>query len=355
MTVTTAPPRTDDLERIDQALADFLDVQLARTLDHDDRFRELWQRIIGLSLGGKRVRPRAVLSAHDHLGGSRPDDALATAIAFELLHTALVIHDDIIDGDLERRGAPNLTARFAKDAQMRGVDAVRSRAWGETMALLAGDLLLSSAVRVVGELDAPRRIRARVAELLDESIYEAASGEQADVAFGLGLENPDTDAIRIMMERKTASYSFDAPLRAGAVLAGADDVTVRRLGAIGRSLGLLFQMRDDLLGVFGSPEETGKSASGDLREGKVTLLITHAADTIEWQKVKHLWGISDASEGDLDVLRDALERSGARSRLEGEIADQAAHTLDLIHIAELPAAFADELRFATQNGIARSR
>lgn len=354
MTISS-PTRTDDLELIDRALSDFLDGQLARTADHDERFRNLWQRIIELSRGGKRVRPRAVISAHTYLGGARHEDALATAIAFELLHTALVIHDDIIDGDLERRGAPNITARFAEDAQGHGLTAQRARAWGETMALLAGDLLLSSAVRVVGELDAPRRIRARVAELLDESIYEAASGEQADVAFGIGLDVPDTHDIRTMMERKTASYSFDAPLRAGAVLAGADDLVVRRLGAIGRSLGLLFQMRDDLLGVFGSPSETGKSASGDLREGKVTLLITHAAGTAEWQEVSDLWGRNDLDESGVERLRDALERSGARIRLEAEIADQATHTLDLIEIAELPEPFAAELRFATQNGIERSR
>ena len=354
MTVT-APPRTDDLELINRALHEFLTEQLARTLDHDERFRELWHRIIELSQGGKRVRPRAVLAAHHHLGGARHDDALATAIAFELLHTALVIHDDIIDGDLERRGAPNITARFADDAARKGVSPARSRSWGETMSLLGGDLLLTSAVRIVGELDAPRRVRARVAALLDESIYEAASGEQADVAFGIGLDTPDSRAIRTMMERKTASYSFDAPLRAGAVLAGADDLVVRRLGAIGRSLGLLFQMRDDLLGVFGTPEETGKSASGDLREGKVTLLITHAVGTPEWESVAEHWGSADLDDAGVELLRDALIRCGARDRLECEIADQAAHTFDLIEIAGLPTAFADELRHATQNGIERSR
>ncbi|WP_167051532.1 polyprenyl synthetase family protein [Salinibacterium sp. ZJ77] len=354
MTVT-APQRTEDLELINRALHEFLTEQLARTLDHDERFRELWHRIIELAQGGKRVRPRAVLSAHHHLGGTRHDDALATAVAFELLHTALVIHDDIIDGDLERRGAPNITARFAEDAAQQGVSAARSRLWGETMSLLGGDLLLTSAVRIAGELDAPRRVRARVAALIDESIYEAASGEQADVAFGIGLDTPDPSAIRTMMERKTASYSFDAPLRAGAVLAGADDLVVRRLGTIGRSLGLLFQMRDDLLGVFGTPEETGKSASGDLREGKVTLLVSHAAGTPEWAEVASHWGSADLDEAGVELLRDALIRSGARDRLECEIADQAAHTFDLIEIAELPIAFGDELRYATQNGIERSR
>lgn len=354
MTVTSLP-RTDDLELIDRALHEFLTEQLARTMDHDERFRDLWHRMIDLSKGGKRVRPRAVLAAHRHLGGTRDDDALATAIAFELLHTALVIHDDIIDGDLERRGAPNLTARFADDAERHGVTPARSRSWGETMSLLGGDLLLTAAVRLVGELEAPRRVRAKVAELLDESIYEAASGEQADVAFGLGLDTPDWSAIRTMMERKTASYSFDAPLRAGAVLAGADDLVVRRLGAIGRSLGLLFQMRDDLLGVFGSPAETGKSASGDLREGKVTLLIAHAAGTPEWEAVAHLWGSPDLDEGGVGVLREALVASGARARLEREIEAQAEHTLDLIEIAELPRAFTAELRAVTLNGIARIR
>ncbi|TPX03336.1 polyprenyl synthetase family protein, partial [Schumannella luteola] len=315
--ITMADSRTTRMrEQFEERFEAYFAEQTTRATLHDARFRELWERVRLLAHGGKRVRPLLLLTAHDDLGGRRRDDALRAAVGVELLHNALVIHDDIIDGDLERRGGPNITAAFASDARARGIRPREARGWGETMALLAGDLLLSAAVREVARIDAPVELRDQVLRILDDGVYLAASGEQADVAFGLGLERPDTESIRTMMHRKTACYSFETPLRVGAALAEAPEQLGHRLGEIGRSLGLLFQMRDDLLGVFGTPAITGKSASGDLREGKVTLLVAYARDTPAWEAVAALWGRAGIGDAEVELLREALEVSGARKRLE---------------------------------------
>lgn len=340
-------------EQFDARLDEYFAAQSLRAALHDERFRELWNRLRSLSRGGKRVRPLLLLAAHDGLGGRRRDDAIRAAVAVELLHTSLVIHDDIIDGDLERRGGPNITAAFAADARAHGLPEARSRAWGETMALLGGDLLLSAAVREVARIEAPEELRERLLAVLDEGIYLAASGEQADVAYGIGLERPDPAAIRAMMHRKTASYSFETPLRMGAALAEAPEPLTHRLGEIGRGLGILFQLRDDLLGAFGRPELTGKSASSDLREGKVTMLVAYARDEPAWQAVAPLWGRPELADHEIELLREALEVCGARRRLEKEIEREGAHVLSLIGAARLPSALTAELRQVVRSGMER--
>ncbi len=352
--MTMTQTRTTRLrDQFDARLDGFFAEQGVRATLHDERFRELWTRLRTLSQGGKRIRPLMLLTAHDGLGGNRRDDAMRAAVGVELLHTALVIHDDIIDGDLQRRGAPNITATFAADARGRGLSEVRARSWGETMALLAGDLLLTAAVREVARIAAPAHVREHVLAALDEAVYLAASGEQADVAYGIGLEHPDAEAIRAMMQRKTACYTFETPLRMGAALADAAEPLVHRLGEIGRSLGILFQLRDDLLGAFGTPEVTGKSASSDLREGKVTMLVAYARDEPAWTAVAPLFGRPELTDDEVALLREALVVSGARRRLQQEIEREAAHVLALIGAARLPSALAAELRHAVRTGMER--
>jgi geranylgeranyl diphosphate synthase type II len=140
-----------------------------------------------------------------------------------------------------------------------------------------------------------------------------------------------------MIENKTASYSFIAPLVGGAVLAKASDADVRSLRDFGRHVGVAFQLRDDVLGVFGVEELTGKSTLGDLREGKQTLLVGYASTTEEWQRVAPLFGRPDLTEADAADLRAALEASGARRLVESVIADRAARAGQVLAESALPA------------------
>jgi geranylgeranyl diphosphate synthase type II len=193
-----------------------------------------------------------------------------------------------------------------------------------------------SALRMGVLPDLDRRRADRIAELLDESIFRAAAGELADVAYAAGLTTPSVGDIRDMMADKTAHYSLELPLRAAAVLADAGVEIEERLGAVGRSLGILFHMQDDLLGVFGDPERTGKSASGDLREGKQTLLVAFARDTEPWRTAAAGFGDPALDERGAAALRHALEISGARASFEAEIRRERDHAVKLIHSAGLP-------------------
>nr|WP_274606830.1 polyprenyl synthetase family protein [Microbacterium esteraromaticum] len=305
------------------------------------RYGELWRRAADATQGGKRLRPRMLLLAHDRLGGVEDASALNAAAAFEVLHTALLMHDDVLDRDLVRRGQPNLAGRFAAAALDDGLDPETSTSWGEASALLAGDLLISGAHVLVAEVTHPAA--ATLHRVVDDALMLTAAGEHADVGYAKGIMPADPDDILRMIEQKTAAYSFAAPLRVGALLAGGTDQVVEALERIGSRLGLLYQLRDDALGVFGAESTTGKSVIGDLREGKRTMLVAFAEGTEEWEAVRPLFGQAPLDAADADRLRAALISCGAVDRMQRVIDEVLREVLHEVAIAPLPTGLRAEL------------
>jgi geranylgeranyl pyrophosphate synthase len=290
------------------------------------------------------MRPHLVLLAHDAFAGQDDGrhDAIAVATAFELLHTAFLLHDDVIDHDLYRRGGPNMVATSATAARRLGAGPDPARAYGEACGILMGDLLISGAYRLVGELDAPAGLRRALVGVIDDALFATAGGEHADV---LATLVPVTEAVDTLalMAGKTAHYSFCAPLEAGALLGGADSITVARLADIGRLLGVAFQATDDLLGVFGDERVMGKSALSDLREGKRTMLVDAAREHELWREVSALFGDPELDEDGAATLRAAIELSGARARVDAFIARTSAEAIAAIRAAALPSSLAEAL------------
>lgn len=268
------------------------------------------------SEGGKRFRPFLVSALHGCLGGSRPDAVAAVGAAVELLHTAFVVHDDVIDGDSVRRGRPSIPAWFEASAARAGTDAARARSYGVAGAILTGDLALTAAVRAVATAPAPRSVTTRMLDLVEHALAATAAGELADVRFATHDEMPSLARVLAAEERKTAVYSFALPMQLGAVLADAPEDHVEALAGVGRHLGLAFQLRDDLDGVFGDERVTGKSTTSDLREGKCTAMIVHASTTEAWSEIAVGWGDPGLSEAGSADIRAALERCGSRDFVE---------------------------------------
>lgn len=338
-----APEQT--LAAVDERLESLLADRVDRAAGIGPAYQRLWIRIRSAIRGGKRIRPLLLLQAHAALGGPSPDDAVTAAAAFELLHTALLVHDDMLDGDLVRRGETNLQGAFVAEALDGETSVEASTAWGGAAGLLAGDLLLSAVHALLAQITAPNA--ARLQQIVDDCLFVTAAGEFADIGLSVGTLAPTTDEIAGMMRRKTAAYSFAAPLRAGATLAGADPATCASLDEIGTELGFVYQLRDDLLGVFGSEDLLGKSVDGDLREGKQTLLIAYAEGTDAWEGVRHLFGRRSLNTDDAQLMRDALIESGARSRVELLLARQRDACIDRIARSGLPETLRDELRDLT--------
>ncbi|GAB3036395.1 geranylgeranyl pyrophosphate synthase [Nocardioides flavus (ex Wang et al. 2016)] len=275
----------------------------------------MWEALCAATEGGKRFRPALVVATHAALGGDSHGPAAEVGAAVELLHTAFVIHDDVIDDDHVRRGRPNVSGTFRALARIDGARADASAGYGLTAAILAGDLALAAAVRAVALCGAPAPAVARLLDLFDVALHRTASGELADVRLSLDLTHASLVQSLEMEAQKTSAYSFSLPLQAGAVLAGADEHTIARLGDAGRAMGIAFQLADDLIGVFGDPARSGKSTTCDLRTRKQTPLLVHARTTPEWEQVRTFLGRElDATE--LAEVRELLTASGSRRFVE---------------------------------------
>ena len=272
------------------------------------------------SEGGKRFRPWLFAAVHEQLtrdgvrDGDAPvasQDTLDTiAASLELLHSAFVIHDDVIDNDDTRRGHASVPGWF------RGSTATLSQTYARAGAILTGDLALAAAVRGFATCGASPEVTGRLLDLLDAILQDSAVGELADVRLSSSADVPDLEEALSVAELKTAAYSFVLPMQAAAIVAGAQGPLVEQVGEVGRALGVAFQLRDDLMGMFSDVETTGKDPLGDLREGKRTPLVVHAAQTPQWRRIRPHLGDLMAGEAELAEVRDALVESGSLAFVE---------------------------------------
>lgn len=327
--VVTLPDRL--AEDVDARLIAYFAGQQERAHRLADRsralapFEQLWIAAAESARGGKKLRPALVVGAYQALkqhtqplgasneGVATERSVVDVAAAFELLHTAFLLHDDVIDGDVMRRGRPNLIGRFTSEATAAGVGPESSKGWGEACAILAGDLLIHGAHTMVDGAGLPDRLRHGVQDALDDALFITAAGEQGDVALASGIVDPTFENTLAVACAKTAHYSFGEPLRAGAILAQAAPEVVALLSGIGALIGSAFQLRDDLLGVFGDEAMTGKSTRGDLANGKATALVAFAAERTGDRNQRAL---RELMTSDQDQARALLETSGARHEVE---------------------------------------
>jgi geranylgeranyl diphosphate synthase type II len=344
---------------VDARLEDYFHDEIRRAERFDSVYVDLWREIRRATHGGKLIRPALVLTAHDGFDGTSREDALTVATAFELLHTAFLLHDDVIDRDLTRRGRANLIGALSGAAVRRGVEQDRAREWGESAAILAGDLLIRSAISMVAGIgrrcsDPVGLAQAQsVARVVDDCVFATAAGELSDVAFSLRILRPDVEQVMSMTKNKTASYSFSAPLLCGATLAGADEPALEALSEFGLLLGVAFQLRDDIQGVFGDERKTGKSSTSDLRGAKVTPLVMAARNTSAGAEIERLFAVAEPDEHDWAQIRDLLVRSGARLSVEGMIDEAAARASDALETPAIPNGLRIRLRQLADRSVER--
>lgn len=346
MPVSTSGPAPSSIAAVVDDTVDGAFHRLAtRAAGHGEEVTRLARAAHRAGAGGKRFRPRLVLSAFHAFGAGRPwtRAVLDVAAGFELLHTAFVIHDDVIDGDVERRGRPNVAGTFAREAAASGCGTEPAARLGAAAAILAGDLLLHEATRIIALADVPPVQRARLLDLVDEAILVTASGEFADVAHSVLPGVPAAGDVLAATRDKTAVYSFSAPLQAGALLAGVDDATLDALEAEGRALGLAFQLVDDLIGAFGTAEQAGRAPGADLREHRHTALMALALDTEMWPRVRSTAALADTGPVALRAAQDALEESGARREASALIEETLRDSRARAVAAALPRAAQDML------------
>lgn len=353
----TALTTQDELgTRIEAALRQRFVERTAAAEVYGEQFAALWRSAAAHALGGKLIRPRLLLDVHHALAsahGVETDSRAAIEVAaeVELLHYAFLLHDDVIDGDLVRRRRPNLIGSLAESAGRVREDSELH--WARSSAILMGDLLLATSVLGFARARVSTSARLRLLDLIEHTIVETVAGEHIDVGLGDGVIEPDLRTILEMSTYKTATYSFSLPLRAAAILAGATVELEDDLSAIGRHLGLAFQLQDDLLCVFGDQASHGKDAFSDLREGKETAIIAYARMTTAWAHIQAHFGSAVLTERDAIRIREHLRECGAERFVQSLVADELAAASAILADAESERTLASDVVVRIRGLIAR--
>ncbi|MGI9824831.1 polyprenyl synthetase family protein [Agromyces sp. Marseille-Q5079] len=323
-----------------------LDEFSRRFLSGGKRFRALFCYWGWEAVSGTGFDPFADTDERDR------SPVVSAAAALELFHAAALIHDDIIDRSDTRRGAPSAHRLFERLHDNSGW-LRRADEFGSASAILLGDLILGWSDELLDEgLDAmPDRGAARAARAeFVRMRTEVTAGQYLDILAEQSWHRRGDDEQREIAERvityKAAKYSVEAPLALGGLIAGGSSTQIRALREFGLPLGIAYQLRDDLLGVFGDPEVTGKPSGDDLREGKRTMLIAVARERLAAGPrglLDELLGDPDLDETQIRMLQRTILDCGAVDEIEGLIAREVARARGALADAPLGDAARTEL------------
>ncbi|NYF16329.1 geranylgeranyl diphosphate synthase type I [Microbacterium sp. AK009] len=349
------------VEAVSQRLNNFLARQRAQAEELGDEAAMIIDAAADALTGGKRLRGRFLIAGwravHEAQAraGDPPSPVIGAAAALEVFHAAALVHDDVIDNSDTRRGRPS--AHRALEARHRAAgwrgDAA---AFGRSGAILLGDLLVAWSDDLfeesLAEMDRSQDAAASTArEEYARMRREVTVGQFLDIAeesaFRVAPDEEHAERALRVASFKSARYSIQQPLVIGAALAGGSADQRAALAAFGHPLGMAFQLRDDVLGVFGDSAETGKPAGDDLREGKRTVLIAYTREGIgasARQIVDELIGDPELDDEQIGSLQRTIIDSGALGRVETLIEEYSSEAARALSGAELGHAAVNDLR-----------
>ncbi len=313
----------DPLADVEQSIAKALAATARAASPIGPAAADLLAPLERVSQGGKRLRARLLLVAHALHGDPAPHAAAQCAGAIELFQTAALIHDDVLDGADLRRGRPTIHRALQAHHEAESWTGDPTH-FGTASAILAGDLALMAAQRLLAESTSalePTRART-VAHLFADMAELCTAGQYLDMRLAaqpIDHLAHQRDDILATMRSKTASYTAEFPLAMGAATAGASPQALETMRRLGVPLGIAFQLRDDVLGLVGAAEVTGKPTGDDLREGKRTLLVAHAwahGDERMRLALRAVFGNKEAPSEDIAAAVAGVVSTGAVEHVE---------------------------------------
>jgi len=269
---------------------------------------------------GKRVRPLLFIISYLGFARKTAKGLYRSALSMELLHDFMLVHDDIIDKSETRRGSPSMHAMLNKYLKKHK----NIKFSGQDLAIVAGDVMFAMAMHAFLSIqEEKKRKEAALLKLMEAALY-TGSGEFIELLNDIkNIGSVKRGDIYKIYDLKTANYTFATPLAAGSILAGASTEQADKLFTYGTYLGRAFQIKDDILGIFGEEKETGKSSLIDLKEGKKTILIWHAyrqSGSKEKNFIKNTLSGKNITKQDLLKMRGIIIKSGALDYAKKEIA-----------------------------------
>ncbi len=289
----------------------------------DEKFRQagkidsITQEAVGMirdytMAGGKRIRPAFLYYSYLAMGGKSSEKIFKTSMAVELLHSFFLIHDDVIDKDMNRRGTATIHERYKKIAEKYNLAKDKTH-FGNSMAIISGDITNSMAHDIIFNTNFQDDFKIKFLNELGKIIFSTCFGEMLDVTMSYQDKTTEKQILE-MQERKTARYTFEGPIHLGCLLAGAEKSYFDLFSKYALPLGKAFQIKDDILGVFGTEKEIGKAIGSDLAEGKKTLLILKALEKGDKQQkkfIKQCLNKKDISRKEIEELRRVIRKTGS--------------------------------------------
>lgn len=354
--MATPVDRADLRGRVKKALAGFLSGQ-APVLDAIAEDLGAVADALGEFLldGGKRLRPAFCYWGFRAAGGADSDEVVTAAACLELLQACALIHDDVMDDSDTRRGRPAEHRRFAALHRGNGWHG-SPESFGRSAAILLGDLCLIWADQMLDTCGLPEDALRRGRPVYDTMRVELMAGQYLDL-LEQAVGGSSVDRALRVARYKSAKYTIEKPLHLGVALAGGPASLLVSLSGYGVPLGEAFQLRDDVLGVFGDPSETGKPAGDDLREGKRTALVAAAlerATPAQAAVVRRHLGDPHLTEAGVAALRGVMTDTGALSAVEQLIDEKSAAALVALDGARLDGEPDEVLRALVAAATARS-
>ncbi|ADH68519.1 MULTISPECIES: polyprenyl synthetase family protein [Nocardiopsis] len=331
---------------VDRELTSFCAGHRAQLLEIGEELAPAMDALEAMISGGKRLRPTFCYWGWRGAGGAAEDERVVRAAAsLEFLQACALVHDDVIDNSDTRRGLPATHKRLAKLHADQGWSG-DSEGFGQGAAILIGDLCLAWSDEMYQASGFPTEVLGRGRPPFDAMRTEVMAGQYLDTLEQVRGTGTREAALRVM-RYKSAKYTVERPLHLGAALAGRHGELAGVYTDYGIPLGIAFQLRDDVLGVFGDPSTTGKPAGDDLREGKRTLVVAETlarAGAADAERFRSLLGAPDLSVASVEWMCSLIEGSGALAACEEMIAEYADRAVAALESPELDASAREPLR-----------
>jgi len=325
-------------KRLDVELRKYFDRKIVEAEKSHPLSKEAVKMVADFTLAdGKRIRPAMLYYGYLAAGKLDESKILEISMSVELTHTFLLIHDDIIDKDATRHGTATIHERYKKIGRRLSPNADNLH-FGNSMAMLAGDMTQAMANEIIFNSQFSDDVIIRALDKLQKIVYTIVPGEMLDVVMQARGRSSEQEVLK-MYEGKTASYSFEGPLHMGTVLAGChDEKILASFTQYALSLGKAFQIRDDILGLFGNEKKIGKPVGSDIIEGKQTILVVKALEIGNNKQKgiikKHL-GKDNLTSREIEEFRLAVRESSALDyceKLSEKFVGESITTLDRIDI-----------------------
>jgi geranylgeranyl diphosphate synthase type I len=307
--------------------------------------RDLMMRFADFSIQGKMIRGGLIILSYRMFKHHTPPWVLDMAAAMEIAHTALLIHDDIMDRDRLRRGKKTIFYQYEELGEReKSSDPLH---FGESLGMCAGDIGFFLAFELLSRQNNQHKLASRIFPLWSQELSGVGLAQMQDVYFSASYGTISEQDILDLYRFKTARYTFSLPLMTGALAAGQPHEMVTTLSELGECYGIMFQLRDDELGLYGDESIIGKPIGTDIKEGKKTLFAYYLLEKTDREfreQARAILSKKKINRSTLSDIREIVDKAGVRSRLEQKMQELKTQTSTIIDSLKVPLGYKDFLQ-----------